>query len=51
MKRRKPGFNEAYYGYRSFNSLLEEAQARNLLKLDRDDKSGGYIVHMLAHDD
>ena len=51
LKRRKPGFNEAYYGYRSFNSLLEEAQARNLLKLDRDDKSGGYIVHMLAHDD
>jgi uncharacterized LabA/DUF88 family protein len=44
LKRRKPGFNEGYYGYRSFNSLLEEAQARNLLTLEHDDKSGGYRV-------
>lgn len=51
LKRRKPGFNEAYYGFRSFNSLLEEAQARHLLKLDRDDKSGGYIVHVAGHDE
>jgi uncharacterized protein (TIGR00288 family) len=48
LKRRKPGFNESYYGFRSFNMLLEEAQARNLLKLERDEKSGGYIV--LGHD-
>ncbi len=48
LKRRKPGFNESYYGFRSFNGLLEEAQARNLLKLERDEKSGGYIV--LSHD-
>ena len=26
LKRRKPGFNESYYGFRSFNDLLEEAQ-------------------------
>jgi uncharacterized protein (TIGR00288 family) len=51
LKRRKPGFNEAYYGFRSFNTLLEEAQARHLLKLERDDKSGGYIIHMLGHED
>ena len=44
LKRRKPGFNESYYGLRSFNQLLEEAQARNLLSLERDEKSGGYIV-------
>ena len=24
IKRRKPGFSESYYGYRSFNQLLEE---------------------------
>ena len=44
LKRRKPGFNESYYGFRSFNQLLEEAQSRNLMSLERDEKSGGYIV-------
>jgi uncharacterized protein (TIGR00288 family) len=44
LKRRKPGFNESYYGFRSFNQLLEEAHHRNLLDLERDAKSGGYIV-------
>ncbi len=51
LKRRKPGFNEAYYGFRSFNALLEEAQTKHLLKLERDEKSGGYIIHMLAQED
>jgi uncharacterized protein (TIGR00288 family) len=51
LKRRKPGFSEAYYGFRSFNTLLEEAQARHMLTLERDEKSGGYIIHMLAHED
>jgi uncharacterized protein (TIGR00288 family) len=44
LKRRKPGFNERYYGFRSFNELLEEARSRNLVDLERDEKSGGYIV-------
>jgi len=44
LKRRKPGFNESYYGFRSFNKLLEEAQVRNLLELELDEKSGGYTV-------
>lgn len=51
LKRRKPGFNESYYGFRSFNKLLEEAQTRNLLTLERDEKSGGYIIHVLTQDD
>jgi uncharacterized protein (TIGR00288 family) len=45
LKRRRPGFNESYYGFRSFNRLLEEAAARRLLSLERDEKSGGYLVH------
>jgi uncharacterized protein (TIGR00288 family) len=45
LKRRRPGFNESYYGFRSFNGLLEEAAARRLLSLERDEKSGGYVVH------
>ena len=44
LKRRKPSFNESYYGFRSFNALLEEAESRKLLDLKRDSKSGGYIV-------
>ena len=43
---RKPGLNESYYGFRSFNGLLEEAQSRGLLDLERDEKSGGYIVRV-----
>ncbi len=44
LKRRSPGFNEVYYGFRSFNELLEEGQSRNLLAIERDEKSGGYTV-------
>jgi len=44
LKRRKPGFNESYYGFSSFSRLLEEARKRKLLQLERDDKSGGYII-------
>jgi len=44
LKRRKPGFNESFYGFRSFGQLLEEAEARGILKLARDEKSGGFIV-------
>ncbi len=44
LKRRKPGFNESYYGFNSFSDLLEECEARKLLTLERDEKSGGYIV-------
>jgi len=51
MKRRKPGFNESYYGYRSFSELLEDAQTRKLLTLARDEKSGGYIIRLQQGDD
>ncbi|SMF93512.1 TIGR00288 family protein [Methylomagnum ishizawai] len=51
LKRRKPGFNETYHGFRSFADLLEEAQARKLLALEFDEKSGGYIVQGLARED
>jgi uncharacterized protein (TIGR00288 family) len=44
LKRRKPGFNEAYYGFRSFGKLLDEAQARKLVELEDDEKSGGVII-------
>jgi hypothetical protein len=46
LKRRKPGFNESYYGFRSFNGMLEEAERDGALTLERDEKSGGYIVRL-----
>jgi len=44
LKRRKPDFNESYYGFRSFGQMLEEAEARGILGLERDEKSGGFII-------
>ena len=43
IKRRKPDFSESYYGFRAFGNLLEEAQARGLLEIGRDEKSGTYV--------
>lgn len=51
LKRRKPGFNESYHGFRTFGKLLEEAQTRKMLELEYDEKSGGYIIKSFAHDD
>jgi uncharacterized protein (TIGR00288 family) len=44
IKRQRPGFNETYHGFRGFSELLEEAQAQKLIELEKDEKSGGYIV-------
>ena len=50
LKRRKPGFSESYYGYRSFGELLEDAMKHKLLVLDRDEKSGQRIIRLPAED-
>jgi len=44
LKRQRPGFNETYHGFRSFSQLLEEAQSRRLIDIEKDEKSGGYVV-------
>src|SRR5213083_1919314 len=49
LKRRNPSFNESYYGFSSFSKLLDEAESRKMLQLERDEKSGGYIVKSVAH--
>jgi uncharacterized protein (TIGR00288 family) len=46
IKRRHPGFNERFYGFKSFNDLLDDAQKRGLLALRADEKSGGYTVRV-----
>jgi uncharacterized LabA/DUF88 family protein len=48
MKRKKPSFNETYYGFRTFSHLLEDAQRRGIVQLRRDQKSGSYIVEDLG---
>ena len=51
LRRRRPGFNERYYGFASFSDLLEEAQNRGLLELEADERSGGYTVRRITEDD
>jgi len=51
LKRRRPGFTESYYGFRSFKRLLEEAATRGLMDLEPDEKSGGYIIRSFHQED
>lgn len=44
MKRKKPSFNEEYYGFRTFSELLEDAQKAGLLDLETSKSSGTYVV-------
>lgn len=44
LRRRHPGFNERFYGFRTLNSLLEAARDRGLMELKLDEKSGNYAV-------
>ena len=44
MQRKKPSFNEGYYGYSSFSELLEDAEKNNIVRLKKDKRSGSYIV-------
>jgi uncharacterized protein (TIGR00288 family) len=44
MIRKNPAFNESYYGYSTFSKLLEEAAKQKILTLEKDAKSGTYII-------
>src|SRR5215216_1949249 len=44
IKRKKPSFNEGYYGYRTFSELLEDAQRDGLLEIEKHKSSGMYVV-------
>ena len=46
MKRRKPGFTESAYGYRSFREMVEDAQKHNMLLIVRDEKPGQYTIRL-----
>ena len=51
LKRRKPGFNETYHGFRTFGKLLEAAQENKLLELKKKKKSGGYIIKSITQEE
>ncbi|MEM6959213.1 MAG: NYN domain-containing protein [Myxococcota bacterium] len=44
IKRKRPQFSESYFGYRSFNQLLEDAAKAELLDVVLDEKSGNYVI-------
>ena len=44
IRRVYPGFNESYYGYRTFSDLLEEVEDQGYIELDYDEARGNYMV-------
>jgi hypothetical protein len=46
IRRVYPAFNEAYYGYRNFSDLLEEAQSQGLIELEHDQARGNYKIKL-----
>ncbi len=48
IKRRNPGFNESYFGYKTFGAMLEDAHKRGLLEFGRDERSSAYVKRRTA---
>lgn len=46
LRRVYPGFNESYYGYRTFSDLIKEAQSRGLINLEYDADRGNYKISL-----
>ena len=40
MRRVHPGFNEGYYGYRSFSDLMKDVERRGLINVEYDSQHG-----------
>jgi uncharacterized protein (TIGR00288 family) len=48
LKRKRPAFSEAAFGYGSFSELLESAQQAGVITLRKDERSGTYLVEVGA---
>lgn len=48
MKRKMPSFDESYFGYRSFTHVLEDADNLGLVDIERNPKSGTYMVTRIS---
>jgi len=44
MQRKKPSFNEGYFGYSTFTELLQDAERHKIVKLKKDQRSGTLVV-------
>lgn len=44
IQRSEPSFSEGAYGYSAFSDLLEDAESCDIIRLERDERSGGYVV-------
>lgn len=49
IKRKRPSFNEGAYGYRTFSALLEDAAENGIIRITRDERSGGTYVVTEVH--
>jgi len=48
IKRKKPSFSERAYGFRTFTAALEAAKKSRVIELQRDTKSGAYLVQDIS---
>lgn len=46
IRRINPGFNESYHGFRTFNDMLKDAEARGLIVLEYDEDRGNYTIRL-----
>ncbi len=44
MKRKKPSFDESYYGYKTFTHMLEDGDNLGVVDIEHNPKSGTYVV-------
>jgi hypothetical protein len=47
IRRLQPQFEERFYGFRSFSSLLEAVQEHDLVRLEKKGE-GGYLIRAVA---
>ncbi len=50
LKRKRPQFSESAHGYRNFSEMLQDAQKRGLLNMEKDKRSGGYLINGIGPD-
>jgi hypothetical protein len=46
MRRVHPGFNESYYGFKSFSDVLKSVADLGLITLEHDQERGNYKIHL-----
>ena len=44
IKRKHPDFDEGYYGYGSFSQLITDMREQGLIEIEKDQKSGGFVI-------